>query len=141
MLGIHKISLFFIFKYLRIIFFTRIYFLTAVNLFLIWDRIVIVFYLLTRYKILFKISFLKLYFIDYAITVVLIFLPLPPFPLPHPLPQEIPPPLFMSRGHACKFFGYHTLHLHGYSVTTYLYFSIPSSLTPFSHIPLPSLFF
>ena len=39
--------------------------------------------------------FLKLYFIDYAITVVLIFPPAPLHPAP-PLPQAIPPPLFMS---------------------------------------------
>ena len=47
-----------------------------------------------------------LYFIDYAITIVLIFLPLPPS-TEHPLlSQAIPPPRFMSMGHACKFFGY-----------------------------------
>ena len=51
-------------------------------------------------------SFLKLYFIDYAITVVLIFPPLPPFTQHLPLPQAIPPPVFLSMGHAYKFFGY-----------------------------------
>ena len=46
-----------------------------------------------------------LYFIDHAITIVLIFPPLPPS-TQHPLLlQTIPTPLFMSMGHAYKFFG------------------------------------
>ena len=51
---------------------------------------------------------LKLYFIDYAITVVLLLPPLPPPPATqHPsLPQAIPTPLFMSMGHAYTFFGF-----------------------------------
>ena len=44
--------------------------------------------------------FFKLFFIDYAITVILIFSLLPQ------LPQAIPKPLFVSMGHAYKFFGY-----------------------------------
>ena len=50
--------------------------------------------------------FLKLFFIDYAIVVVLILPHLAPstqYPL---LPQAIPTPLFMSMGHVYKFFGY-----------------------------------
>ena len=101
-----------------------------------------------------------------------------PFSLLHPappLPQAVPPPLFICTGHVCKFFGLslsppqlinlHSLRQsphhcscpwvmsvsslaapfpvlyftsHGYSVTTYLYFLIPSPLHPFSPIPLPS---
>ena len=45
--------------------------------------------------------FFKLCFIDYSITVVLIFPLCPP-----PLPQAIPIPLFMSVGHVYKFFGF-----------------------------------
>ena len=48
--------------------------------------------------------FFKLYFIDYAITVVLIF-PLSPLPPSTPIPSGISPPLFMSMGHVYKFFG------------------------------------
>ena len=51
------------------------------------------------------ILFFKLYFTDHAITVVLIFPPLPPstqYPL---LPQALPTPFFKSTGHAYKFFG------------------------------------
>ena len=59
---------------------------------------------------LFSTSFIpnifKLYFIDYAITVVLIFAPLPPSSQHPPLSQAIPTPLFMFMGHVCKFFGY-----------------------------------
>ena len=43
---------------------------------------------------------------DYAIIVVPISLPLPPSIQHLPLPQAIPTPLFMSMGHAYKFFGY-----------------------------------
>ena len=50
--------------------------------------------------------FLKLHFIDYAITVVPFFPLLPPSTQPPPLPQAIPIPLFMSMGHAYKFIGY-----------------------------------
>ena len=47
-----------------------------------------------------------LYFIDHAITIVLIFPPLPPS-TQHPLLlQTIPTPLFMSMGHEYKSFGY-----------------------------------
>ena len=54
----------------------------------------------------FYFFFKKLYFIEYAITVVLIFLLLPPL---HPAPPTLsgnPLPLFMSMGHAYTFFGY-----------------------------------
>ena len=52
-------------------------------------------------------SFLfKLHFIDYAVTVVPIFPPLPSSTQHPPLPQAISPPLFMSKHHSCKFFGY-----------------------------------
>ena len=54
----------------------------------------------------FILCFYKLYFIDYAITVVPIFSLCPLSTQPPPLPQAIPPPLFMSMGHAYKFFGY-----------------------------------
>ena len=53
-----------------------------------------------------KITALVLYFIDYAITVVLIFPLCPPPPSTPPQPHAIPTPLFMSMGHAYKFFGY-----------------------------------
>ena len=55
------------------------------------------------------ILFLKLYFIDYAIRVALIFPPLPPL---HSTPSlwQSPPPLFMSMGHMYKFFVYTTYY-------------------------------
>ena len=82
----------------------------------------------------------NLYFIDYAITVVLIFLPLCPSTQQPPLPQAIPTPVFMSMGHMYKFFGYSisytVLHIPmANSVTTFL---IPSPLHPFPHTLLPS---
>ena len=49
--------------------------------------------------------FFKLHFIDYAITVVLIVPTLPASTQHPPLPQAVLPPLFMSMGHECKFFG------------------------------------
>ena len=57
--------------------------------------------------------------------------------------RQPPPQLFMSMGHVNKFFGCSisytcTLHPHGYSVTTYLYFLISSHLRPFSLSPFPS---
>ena len=76
--------------------------------------------------------------------VVLIFLPLSPLTQHPPLPQAISPPLSLSMGHECKFFGCSIsytalyLHPHDYSVTTYLYFLIPSPLHPFSPFPLSS---
>ena len=52
-------------------------------------------------------TFFKLYFIDYAITVVPIFTPLPPPPSQYlPFPQAVPTPLFMSVAHVYRFFGY-----------------------------------
>ena len=56
-----------------------------------------------------KQNFLKFILIifDYAITVVLIVLTLPPTPTQHPpLLRAIPAPLFRSMSHVCKFFGY-----------------------------------
>ena len=55
-------------------------------------------------------SFFKLQFIDYAVTVVLIFPTLPSStqrpPPPRQLPQAFPSPLFISIGQAYKFSGY-----------------------------------
>ena len=51
-----------------------------------------------------------MYFIDYAITVVLFFLPFIPLcPVPPP-PTIIPPTQFMSMCHTCKFFGFSISH-------------------------------
>ena len=58
------------------------------------------------------------------------------------LPPSILPSLALSMGHVCRFSGcvllHCTLYPHGYSVTTYLYFLIPSPLHLFPHTPLPS---
>ena len=62
----------------------------------------------------------------------------PPLSTPHSLWH--PPTIFHVHG-SCKWplhFLYCTLHPHGYSVTTYLYFSIPSPIYPFPHGFLPS---
>ena len=72
--------------------------------------------------------------------IVVLILPL----LPPPLSQAIPPPpLFHVHGSHMYVpwllnFLYCTLHPHGYSVTIYLYFLIPSTLHPFAHIALLS---
>ena len=68
------------------------------------------------------------------------------YPL-HPapsLPQAVPTPLFIVHVHGSCIkvlwlihFLCCTLHPRGYSVTTYLYFLIPSRLHSSSHIPLP----
>ena len=50
--------------------------------------------------------FVELYFIDYAITVVPIFLPLPASTQHLPLPQAITTTMFMSMGDEYKFFRY-----------------------------------
>ena len=96
---------------------------------------------LIRLLLSFKFLIFLLYFIDYAITVVLIFLPLHSS-IQHPsLPEVIPIPLFMSMGHGYNFFGYsisYTTHPHGYFVTTHLGFLIPLTLHLFPHVPLPS---
>ena len=81
--------------------------------------------------------FLKLYWLCYYSGPD--FSPLPPS-TQHPLlPEAILPTLFMSMGHVCKFwllhFLYCTVHPHGYSISTCLYFLIPSPLHPFPHIP------
>ena len=67
----------------------------------------------------------------------------PPLPQSHstPIPLAIHTPLFISMDHACNFFGYsisYTLYPHGYSVTIYLFFLMPSPLHPFPNTPLPS---
>ena len=94
-------------------------------------------------------NFFKLCFIDYDISVVLIFSPISPCSMQHPpFCQGIPPPLFTSMGHAYRFFGYSiscTLHPHNYSVTTDLYFLVPlpftHSLTPHSHLATITMLF
>ena len=87
--------------------------------------------------------FFQLYFIDHAVTVVPI-LPLVPlhFNTPHSLMQ--PQMIVHVHGSCIKVlrllhFLYCTLHPHGYSVMTYLYFLIPSALHPFSPILLAHL--
>ena len=86
---------------------------------------------------------LRSVFIDYTITVFPIFPLCPPPPSTLYLPQPIPMPLFTSMGHVYKFFGYSisyaVLYPCGYSVTTFLYFLIPSPLHPFPHSPPISL--
>ena len=59
--------------------------------------------------VIYLFIFLKVYFIDYAITVVPVFLsPLFPSILLNPsFPQSPCPPLFMSMGHTYKFFGFY----------------------------------
>ena len=70
--------------------------------------------------------------IDYAIAVVPIFAPLLPSTQQPPLPQVIPPPLFISIGYAYKFFGYTISYTVLYIPN--LYFLIPLPLHPFPHI-------
>ena len=66
------------------------------------------------------VAFLKkLYFIDYAITVVLICPLLPPSTLHPPLPQATPTPLFVSMGLRYKFFSYSI---------SYTVFYVPSAI-------------
>ena len=88
------------------------------------------------------------YFFTYTLWIMLLqlswYFPLAPTHLaPHtPSLSQFFPPLFMSMGHVYVIwllhFLYCTLHPHDYSVTTYLYFLIPSPLYPFPHSPLPS---
>ena len=77
--------------------------------------------------------FFKLYFIGYAIAVILI------IPFCPPSTQAIPPWSFMSMGHAQVLWLLHslycTLHPPGYSVTTHLYYLIPSPLHPVPQHP------
>ena len=79
---------------------------------------------------------------DCAITVVLIFPPLPPFIQYHPLPQAIPTPLFIFMGHACKFFGYsisYTVLYIPWLFCNYLFVLLnPLTSYPFPHTPLLS---
>ena len=79
----------------------------------------------------FNVSFA--YYIDYTITFVPVFPPLPLSTQHSSLLQAIPTPLVMSMDHMYKFFGYSI----SCSVTTYLYFFIPSPLHLFPHTPLP----
>ena len=85
--------------------------------------------------------FFKLHFIDYAITVVLIVPPLPASTQhPHSLrqsPHHCSCPWVMSVSSLAAPFPVLYFTSHGYSVTTYLYFLIPSPLYPFSHTPFP----
>ena len=76
-------------------------------------------------------------FLNYMLLITFLqlswFLSLCPSSTQHPLlPQAIPQPLFMSLGHAqvlwLLHFLYCTVHSHGYSVTVYLYFLLPSPL-------------
>ena len=83
-----------------------------------------------------------MYFIDYAITIVPIFPPLTPPPsTPHSLrqsPHHCSCPWVMCTVLWLLHFLYCTVHPHGYSVTTYLYFFTPSPLHLFTHTHLPS---
>ena len=83
---------------------------------------------------------ITIYLTDYAITVVLIFPPLPPPFCTLHSSQAMPPPLFMFTGHVHKFFGYSTSYAVLYIpmailLITYLYFLIPSSLHAFPTSP------
>ena len=75
----------------------------------------------------------KFYFIDYAITVVLTFPTLPHNP--HTTVHVHGSCIWVLWLLHCL---YCTCHPHGDSVTTYLYFLIPSPLHPFPYSPLPS---
>ena len=98
----------------------------------------------------FFIFFLKphLYFLIYYILLIMVLqlspLPLLSFPLPS-TPHSLSNPHTIVHVHGscvCALwlllFLCGTLHLHGYSVTTYLYFLIPSPPHPFPHISFPS---
>ena len=54
-----------------------------------------------------KLIFYKNYILLIMLLQLSCFPPLSPFTQQPPLPQAIPPPLFMSMGHAYKFFGYY----------------------------------
>ena len=95
------------------------------------------------YWLILALFILKLYFIDYAITVV------PIFPLSPPTTQ--PPPHLRNphaivhvhgswvKVHWLLHFLYCTLSTHGYSVTMFLYFLIPLPPHPLSpDTPFPS---
>ena len=69
------------------------------------------------------------------------FFPFAPPPTSTPIPSGNPHTIVLVHGSFRKVLGYSipcTLHPHGYSVTTYLCFLIPSPLHPFPHTPLPS---
>ena len=86
-------------------------------------------------------SLFKLYFIVDVITVVPIFLPLSPSTQhPHSLrisPHHCSCPWVICISSLATPFSYTlcTVHPHGYSVTIYLYFLIPSPLHPLPHSP------
>ena len=67
------------------------------------------------YKSYEKYVLFKLYFIDYAITIVLIFPHLHALIQHPPYRQAIPTPLFLSIGHVYKFFGYYISYTEIYS--------------------------
>ena len=86
------------------------------------------------------LSLFKLYFIDYAITIVPVFPFLPPSIQPHPAPSGNPHTIVHVHGSCIcvlwlLYFLCCTLHAHDYSVTINLYFLTPS---PF-HSPPTSL--
>ena len=80
----------------------------------------------------------KLYFIDYAITVLLIFPLCPPLHPAPPTPSGNPHTIVHAHGSCVQVlwllhFLYCTFHSCGCSVTTYLYSLSPSPLHPFPH--------
>ena len=88
-----------------------------------------------------SISF-KIYFIDYAMTVVpcyLHFIPLHPVLFPSTI---IPSPQFMSMGHTCKFIGFSFPILFLISPCLFciyhLCFLLPVPFPPFSPLPFPT---
>ena len=87
--------------------------------------------------------FKKICFVDYVITVVLIFPPLPSLCLLPPFPPAIlPPPPFMFMGHACKFLGfsisYTILNIPSLFYTYQLCFLFPVPFPPLSPFPFPA---
>ena len=98
------------------------------------------------YIFIFLVSRTHFFLLNYILLIMLLqlsqFFPCCPPHIAPSTPQAIPTPLFMSMGHAYKFFGYSISYTvlyipHGYSVSTNLYFLIPSPLHPFPQTPLP----
>ena len=86
-----------------------------------------------------SLGFLKIYFIDYAITVVTFFSPLyfpPPCTTP---PTIIPQPQFMSMGHTYKFFGFSISHTILNLLLSILYLPI-MFLIPCTFLPILKLY-
>ena len=100
--GLSLLQLDFSFSFLKLSFqLSCAYWLDGLgHLFIFFELLFLFYYLFTL------ILFFKLYFIDYGITVVPIFLPLPPSIQHYPLLLAILTPLFMSMGHVYRFFGY-----------------------------------